>query len=200
MRQGAHDSSKEPSVERRSSLPAWPKTGESASSNLPVFLGNEQKNTCDKRRKDERAYAEGDRIGLRSLIDAPRNHAHGNQPGKRNNQPAHRDERNNIEDERNQAQRLILIAYVVGPRHRPCRLCVTIRLLRLIWLLILVGSLWGLIRRRLGLKAAEPDTAPAAAPEAGPAVADIAGFAAPRSFEPGLPEAGPAFEAAAVPA
>ena len=53
-----------------------------------------------------------------------------------------------------------------------------------------------------GVEAAEPDTAPAAAavPEAGPAVADIAGFAAPRSFEPGLPKAGPAFEAAAVPA
>lgn len=53
-----------------------------------------------------------------------------------------------------------------------------------------------------GVEAAEPDTAPAAAavPEAGPAVANIAGFAAPRSFEPGLPEAGPAFEAAAVPA
>ena len=53
-----------------------------------------------------------------------------------------------------------------------------------------------------GVEAAEPDTAPTAAavPEAGSAVADIAGFAAPRSFEPGLPEAGPAFEAAAVPA
>ena len=51
-----------------------------------------------------------------------------------------------------------------------------------------------------GVEAAEPDTAPAAVPEAGPAVADIASFAAPRSFEPGLPGAGPAFEAAAVPA